>query len=168
MDNFEQILEQYEPMITNLLRRANIYKNHEHFRQIARVALWHAWKKYNPERGPFAPYAYRYMQTTIYTELKNENTFTDHEISYEHDKLTATAQLLEIKNQNHQEDSELLSTLKNLLNENEIQLIVDLYYNGYSYEDLCEKYGIAYYALRKRRDRLIQKIRKQLKEIEMV
>lgn len=151
-------------MITNLLKRTNIYKNHEHFRQIARVALWVAWKKYDPERGPFTPYAYRCMQTTIYSELKNENTFSDHEITYEHDKLTATAQYYELKNQQHHEQSELLTTLKNLLNEKEVQLLVDIYFNGYSYEELSEKYGISFHAFKKRRDRLIQKIRKLLKE----
>ncbi|CAM5184004.1 hypothetical protein UACE39S_05448 [Ureibacillus acetophenoni] len=64
----------------------------------------------------------------------------------------------------HQTEHELeySDTLKDLLNEKEIQLIVDLYVNGYSYEDLCNKYGVTIYALRKRRDRIIQKIRSEM------
>lgn len=63
--------------------------------------------------------------------------------SRERDKVTPTAQLME--NRYHQSEHELrdiLDTLKELLNEIEIQLIVDLNVNGYSYEDLCEKYGV--------------------------
>ncbi|CAM5183996.1 hypothetical protein UACE39S_05447 [Ureibacillus acetophenoni] len=95
MEEFEQILEQYEPMITSILKRTHVYKNHEHFRQSARIALWKVVTTLNPERGPFAPYAYRTMQTTIYTEMKNENNYSDHQIAYERDKLTATAQIME-------------------------------------------------------------------------
>ena len=163
MEEFELILEQYEPMITSILKRAHVYKNHEHFRQSARIALWKAWQNYNPERGPFAPYAYRTMQTTIYTEMKNENNYSDHQIAYERDKLTATAQIMEDRyHQTEHELGDILDTLKELLNEKEIQLIVDLYINGYSYEDLCNKYGVTIYALRKRRDRIIQKIRSEI------
>lgn len=164
MEDFEQVLEQFEPMITNILKRANIYKNHEHFRQSARIALWKAWQKYNPKRGPFAPYAYRSMQTTIYTEMSNENNYSDHQIAYEKDKLTHLAQYMEVKDNQHQ-CSDILLLLNELLTPKEYQLIVDIYFNGYSYEDLTEKYSTSYETLKKRRNRIMHKIRQKLKVV---
>src|SRR5690606_11779681 len=94
LKTFEQILEQYEPMISSILRKTNVYKNHEHFRQSARIALWEAWKKYDAARGHFAPFAYRTIQTTIFTELKKDTQYTERQIPYEKDKLSTVAEYM--------------------------------------------------------------------------
>ncbi|QBK27041.1 sigma factor [Ureibacillus thermophilus] len=83
MEAFDQVLEQYTPMINSVLKRAKVYKNHEYYRHCATIALWEAWRKYDPVHGPFAPFAYRYMLTTIYREMTKENHYEEHYASYE-------------------------------------------------------------------------------------
>ncbi|WP_255485859.1 sigma factor [Sporosarcina sp. BP05] len=59
MVNFEDVLEQYEPMISASIRKLNIYRGHDSFRQAARVALLQAWNRFDEAKGNFTPFAYR-------------------------------------------------------------------------------------------------------------
>lgn len=160
METFEEVLEQYAGMITAVMRKASIYKNHEHFRQSATIALWQAWTNYNPEQGHFAPYAYRTMLTTMYKEIHRENRHTERFVAYEKDKLGDLAQYYELKHQTHQEFPQLDYLLDNLI-EAERQLLIDLYIHQLTFEQLSARYGVKVPTLKKRRDRLLKRLRQQ-------
>lgn len=53
--DYEQVLEQYRPMISAIIRDFNIYKDFEDYEQIAMLALWKATQIYDEERGAFRP-----------------------------------------------------------------------------------------------------------------
>jgi len=162
MEEFEQVLEQYEPMISSILRKAHVYKNYEHYRQTARIALWQAWQKYEPTRGHFAPYAYRTMLTVIYEEMRKDNQHTEHYKPYENDKLAAAQKYMEIKHMPY-DHAATFEMLDDYLTAEEFELLKDLYYYQHKYEELTEKYGASVAALKKRRDRLLKKLRIELK-----
>lgn len=149
-------------MISSILRKTNVYKNHEHFRQSARIALWEAWKKYDSARGHFAPFAYRTIQTTIFTELKKDTQYTERQIPYEKDKLTTVAQYMEHSESTDKQILQLIDLLQEKMTLNEFRFLEDLYVYGYQYEELTEKYGATVTALKKRRQRLIKRLREEL------
>lgn len=158
MNQFEEVLKAYSPMITAVLKRAKIYKNHQYYRHIATIALWEAWTKYDSARGDFAPYAYRYMLTSIYSEMKRENKQNERFICYEKETIDVINQY---KN-NHDHvyiNDELLEKIYTLLSEEEVTLLLDLYVHGYSYNEVSKKTGVSIAALKKRRVRLMKKIR---------
>lgn len=161
MDTFEQILEQYEPMISSIMRKTNVYKNYEQFRQSARIALWEAWRRYDSSRGPFAPYAYWTIQTTIYSEMKEDNKYTERQISYEQDKLMTVAQYMEQSKTTDSYVQQQLELLQEKMTPEEFRLLEDLYLYGYKYEELTEKYKASVAALKKRRNRLVKRLREQ-------
>jgi len=160
MEAFDQVLEQYTPMIYSVLKRAKVYKNHEYYRHCATIALWEAWRKYDPTCGPFAPFAYRYMLTTIYREMTKENHYAEHHASYEKETLMFLIQ--KQQSQDARPDSELFEKLEGLVTKEEMELLMDLYYDRYKYEELQEKYGISASAIKKRRDRLMKRLREAL------
>lgn len=160
METFEHILEQYEPMISAVIRKANIYKNKEHFRQCARIALWQAWTKYDESIGDFAPYAYRTMLTTLYNELHRQNRDAERFVSVEKETLTGLAQHQQQKNAEYL-DFPLLEEMLDLLNETEQQLLMNLYVHQLSYEELSKQMDLSIAALRKRRDRILKRLREQ-------
>ena len=53
MMNFEDVLEQYEPMISASIRKLNIYRDHDSFKQAGRVALWQAWHRFDASERKF-------------------------------------------------------------------------------------------------------------------
>lgn len=148
-------------MISSILRKTNVYKNHEHFRQSARIALWEAWKKYDSARGHFAPFAYRTIQTTIFTELKKDTQYTERQIPYEKDKLSTVAEYMNQSEATDKQILQLVDLLKEKMTLEEFHFLEDLYVHGFSYEELTEKYDATVNALKKRRYRLIKRLREE-------
>lgn len=163
MENFEEVLKQYEPMISSILRKAHVYKNHDQFRQAALIALWKAWSNFDASRGSFTPYAYRMMLTTVYTAMRKDNQYSESQIPFEKDKLTTLAQSADFENSTNNYSS-ILDAFSELLTPEEFQLLKDLYYDQYKYDELTEKYNVSVAALKKRRDRILKKLRQQLKD----
>lgn len=161
MESFEDVLEQYAPMISAVMRKANIYKNKDYFRQCARIALWQAWKNYDATLGSFAPYAYRTMLTTMYKEIHRDNRHTERFTAVDKDILNHFAQYQQLKNEWHQ-DFPQLDNLLSQLTTAEHQLLIDLYVHQLSYAELSERDGVSIYALQKRRNRLLKRLREQL------
>ena len=160
--DFEQVLEQYKPMISSILRKAHIYKNHEHYRQAARIALWKAWRNFDVTKGSFTPYAYRMMLTTVYTAMRKDNAYSESQIPFEKDKLTNLVQDTDLKTMQH-DYTAALEILAELLTADEFELLKDLYVHQYKYDELTTKYNASVAALKKRRDRILKNLRVKLK-----
>lgn len=54
---FEKIVSNYKPMIKKQLQSLNLYKDYEDYYQVALIALWEAYQKFDPERGIFSTFA---------------------------------------------------------------------------------------------------------------
>ncbi|MFC4355194.1 RNA polymerase sigma factor [Chryseomicrobium palamuruense] len=70
MTTFEEVAEAYQPMISSILRKTQIYRDHDVFRQAATIALWKVWETYDESKGSFAGFAYRSMYGAVLDELK--------------------------------------------------------------------------------------------------
>ncbi|MEH7416349.1 sigma-70 family RNA polymerase sigma factor [Neobacillus drentensis] len=69
MDNFEELVEQYTPMIHRILQSLSIYRNREEFYQTALIGLWESQKGFDPEKGSFVNYAYTFIKGKVLLEL---------------------------------------------------------------------------------------------------
>lgn len=163
METFEEILEQYEPMISSIIRKLNIYKNYDSFRQTARIALWQAWLNFDEAKGKFSNYAYTTIKTTLLKEMTKDNKYSEVQIAMEKDDLTHAAHYYQMKH-NTVQDVKLFEEIQQILTGEEYELLIELYIFGYSYRTLAEKHGIPITTLKKRRQRLMEKIRKRLSE----
>ena len=158
MNNFEEVLEGFDPMITAAIRKCRIYKNHDHYRQTARIALWKAWKNYDQEQGDFEPYAYTCIKGSILDELKKESRDEERYYPEQDDLIEFYTPTSEIENTDIFE--QFLSNLK----KEDKQLLIDYYLEGYTFKELAKKYNQSADALRKRKKRLLDKLRKDLME----
>lgn len=157
MCRFEVVLEQFEPMISAAIRKCRIYKNHEHYRQTARIALWQAWEKYDHEQGDFAPYAFTCIRGSLLDELKKQNRYETRYYPEQDDVIeffTPSSTKADL--------SCVLEELLNNITKEEQNLLIDFYIQGYSYEELAIKYNASVSALKKRRIRILQKVRNKI------
>ncbi|MFJ8261932.1 sigma-70 family RNA polymerase sigma factor [Rummeliibacillus sp. NPDC094406] len=157
MFQFDEILEQYEPMISAAIRKCRIYKNHEHYAQTARIALWKAWKKYDHVQGDFAPYAFTCIRGSILDELKKENRYEERYQPEQDDIIE-----LYLPTSIESDVSNILEGLLNNITKAEQQFLIDYYIGGYSYEELSVKYHASAATLQKRRTRILEKVRKAI------
>ncbi|MBK3494806.1 sigma-70 family RNA polymerase sigma factor [Viridibacillus sp. YIM B01967] len=157
MDQFDIVLSQFEPMITSVMNRCRIYRNHEQYRQAARIGLWHAWTKYDHGRGDFAPYAYRCIQGAVLDELKKEMRNEERSVPSESDIL----EVLTTNQHVEKPDTHILDDILEELPPKDLQLLILVYIEGYTLEELADMEGITKGGIKKRKDRIMRKIREK-------
>lgn len=159
MDVFENVLTQYEPMISACIRKLNIYKNHELYKQAGRIALWRAWIKYDATKGDFAPFAYRTIYGAMLDELKKEKRVEETVNPVEDEKLSILI------------DHALVSSFENehlgfaleKLTSTDRQLISWIFVEGISLQQAATRAGITIPGIKKRRERMLEKLRESMK-----
>ncbi|MEI4768724.1 sigma-70 family RNA polymerase sigma factor [Psychrobacillus sp. FJAT-51614] len=159
MNTFEDTLNQYEPMISSCIRKLNIYKNHELYRQAGRIALWRAWVKFEAEKGEFAPYAYRCIYGSMLDELKKEKHEEETINPIEDEKLSFLLEQALVKSIQNEDLSLALETLTT----NERELILWIFVEGISLQQAATRAGITIPGIKKRRERMLNKLRNSLK-----
>ncbi|HLG28005.1 MAG TPA: sigma-70 family RNA polymerase sigma factor, partial [Paenisporosarcina sp.] len=150
METFEDVLNQFEPMIHACIRKLNIYKNHDSFIQVGRIGLWKAWQRFDSSKGEFAPFAYRCIYGSLLDELK-KSTIEDNIIP-------AEDQLLEIllnKPVESSLDSEKLIKALPQLKLAEQQLIQLLFVERFSLDEVALHFGITKAGVKKKRERTL-------------
>lgn len=159
LNKFEDVLTQYEPMITASMRQLNIYRDHEHFRQIGRIALWQAWTRFDEKKGHFAPFASRSIRGAMLDELKRESRFSKHVTQTEDTLLVGLA---EQEDDLPTEWTDRLTLAFEQLTINERLLIQWFFIEGLTQSECAQKANISVAGIKKRRERMLVKLRKQL------
>ncbi|MFJ7970276.1 sigma-70 family RNA polymerase sigma factor [Psychrobacillus sp. NPDC096389] len=158
MSTFEEVLSQFEPMISACIRKLHIYKNHELYRQAGRIALWKAWVKFDASKGDFAPYAYRCINGAMLDELKKEKHQEEYVDVVEDEKLSFLLEKSLVTSFVHED---LGIALENLT-ESERELLLWIFVEGISLQQAATRVGITIPGIKKRRERLLQKLREKL------
>lgn len=151
MKNFEEVANQYAPMISAIIRKLHIYRDYESFRQLGNIALWQAWQRFDDAKGNFTPYAYRSIQGAMLDELKRETKRNEQSSHCDN----------EIKEESPEEYEESLPEWLevSMLNEHEKWLLDALYVRGCSLSELAVAENISLAGMKKRRQRLVNKLR---------
>lgn len=165
MKDFEQCLEQFEPMISATMRKLHVYRDFEQFRQVGRIALWQAWERFDHEKGAFPAYASRSIWGAMLDYMKRENRFSDYVVQTEDEQLLDYVEL-------HQEafceevDKRLSQLIRVLpqLTKDERRLINWLYVDKITQKDCATKLGLSVPGVKKRRERTLLKLRNILEE----
>ena len=159
LTTFNEVLTQYEPMISASLRKLNIYRDHESFKQAGRIALWQAWTRFDEEKGAFTPFAYRSIRGAMLDEMKKENRFEENVSQAEDDFLEALSQ---IENPISEAWSDELDRAFEILTMEERQLIQWLFVERRTQVECAEKAGISKAGIKKRRERILKKLKESL------
>lgn len=156
LTKFEEVLEQYEPMISASMRKLNIYREYENFKQVGRVALWQAWLRYDCTKGNFTPYAYRSIQGAMMDELRKEHRVETHSTQIEDEILERYAEETVPLDEAW---SDRLELAFEQLSAKERTLINLLYVERRTQAESAKQADISVAGIKKRRERMIGKLR---------
>ncbi len=152
MKDFKEVEEQYAPMISALIRKIHVYRDYELYRQVGKVALWQAWKRYDGDKGDFTPFAFRTVHGALLDELAKEGKYAKLFILSEgghFDELEAAVQ-----------EDKLPEWLENVgLKDKERKLLHELFVEDKAIRQLAELYGISVAGMKKKKARLLEKIK---------
>jgi RNA polymerase sigma factor (sigma-70 family) len=73
VESFEQLVEQYQPMIHKIIQSLHIYRNEDEFYQTGLIALWEAKQSFNESKGSFSNYAYAFIKGKMLTQMTRNN-----------------------------------------------------------------------------------------------
>jgi RNA polymerase sigma factor (sigma-70 family) len=159
VNNFEEVLNQYEPMISASIRTLNIYRDQESFRQTGRVALWQAWTHFDIEKGNFTPFAYRSIRGAMLDKLKRENMIDVNTTQMDNEALE---ELITVADSVEFEWSEKVDEAFEQLTAAERELIHWLFIEGLSLSECAIRVSISLPGIKKRRQKMISKLREIL------
>lgn len=159
VEQFEKVLDQYTPMISAIIRKLHIYRDFEVYRQAGKVALWQAYGRFDNTKGNFTPFAYRSIYGAVLDELKREARFA--------------ARITRVENENFEEimDTRFTDELPEWLDSVSLtakdrELLEALFVEGRSIADLAVLSGVTVAGMKKRRERVLKKVKDQLKELQ--
>lgn len=162
MNTFEEVLTQYEPMISSLIRKTNIYRDFEQYRQAGKIALWHAWQRFDLTKGDFTPFAYRSIRGALLDEMKIQNRFEERVIQMEDDILE---KVIDAEFSVPFVWSEPVDYALDCLSIAERELISWLFVDCLSLAECATRTGISVAGVKKRRERILVKIRESLLQV---
>ncbi|MCW1928808.1 sigma-70 family RNA polymerase sigma factor [Bhargavaea beijingensis] len=162
--NTEDLLLQYEPMISAAIRQLNIRRDHDNFRQAARLALCQACARYDSARGHFAPFAYRTIRGAMLDELKKESRHAESASAFAPDTLEALSGHQAMEEHLEVSDDRLPLLRKSLasLTEDDRLLLFRLFAERMPYTECARLAGISVPGIKKRRERILVRLRKQI------
>ncbi|SEI78641.1 Sigma-70, region 4 [Bhargavaea ginsengi] len=162
--NTEDLIMQYEPMISAMLRQLNIRRDHDNFRQAARLALCQACSRYDSNRGHFAPFAYRTIRGAMLDELKKESRHADAGSAVGPEVLEAL-----VGRHGPHADAPLPDDRLPLLREalarlpeEDRLLLTRLFAERMPYAECARIAGISIPGIKKRRERILARLRNQI------
>lgn len=157
--NFEDVLAQYEPMISACIRQLHIYRDHEHYRQSGRVALWQAWNRFDEEKGDFTPYAFRSIRGALLDDLKRASRLEQQVVLAEDEMLMLW---IDADGRGWDGSYDGLHRAIARLTNGEKELLQWLFIEGLTQSDCAKIAGISVPGIKKRRERVLKKLREML------
>ncbi|MBS4204840.1 sigma-70 family RNA polymerase sigma factor [Lederbergia citrea] len=160
MESFEDLVEQYTPMIHHMIRSLHIYKNVEEFYQTGVIALWEAQGRYNPDKGKFSTLAYSYIKGRMMTELTRQKKVEENNVYPEETFWEAT---VDHGGEEPLQLSILLSYCANLTDKQK-QWVVYTFYHDMTIQEIADAEKVSLTAVKKWRTGAMGKIRENVEE----
>lgn len=105
MKDFNTLVDEMKPYILSIIKKLNIYRDHEEYFQVGLIGLWDACRYYQPEKGTFKTYAYHCIYSQILRKLRKEMKKNQYEKYFDF-------QVEKVDEQNHSEEVQTCLLLK--------------------------------------------------------
>lgn len=151
---FEQLAEQYTPMIHKIMHTLHIYKNKEEFFQTGLIALWDANVNFDEAKGKFSSYAYSYIKGRILTEMRIAKKHEDRSV-YPDEAYWDT---IEGARADEPIEEEFLQSFCSGLTEKEIKWVLYTWLNDFTIRDIAERENVSLSAVKQWRSNAKRKL----------
>jgi DNA-directed RNA polymerase len=158
MESFEQLANQYQPMIHKIINSLNLYKNVDQFYQTGLIALWEAQKSFNGDKGKFSSYAYSFIKGRMMQELSRKRLHSERFV-YPEDKYW---EMVENPQDRLSLEDDFLETYGQTLTEKETKWLAMACFRGLSAKEIAERENVSLSTVKLWRTNARKKLREQL------
>jgi RNA polymerase sigma factor (sigma-70 family) len=148
---FEEIFKQNENRIHYHIHKLGIRDTHREFYMEGMYALWQAYKKYQPDKGPMSTYFNYIIRNRLIDMLRKEVR------TVKKDELVVQGKMLQCETGNRNartgvklmefdgmtlEDDSLLEKVASIMTEKQMKYVVGFIVNGLSIREIAEQEGV--------------------------
>ncbi|PEK04092.1 sigma-70 family RNA polymerase sigma factor [Bacillus wiedmannii] len=143
----------YEGMIVNQIKKLGIYQDHEEYYQCGLIGLWHAYERFDAEKGSFPAYAVVTVRGYILERLKKESALQERNVYVgEYEEIFTF------------EDAEIRAKdFMSVLDEKEKYIIFERFFVGKTMGEIASEMEMTYYQVRWVYRQALEKMRNSLR-----
>ncbi|KMP97118.1 RNA polymerase factor sigma-70 [Bacillus wiedmannii] len=137
-ETFTETVVLYEGMIVNQIKKLGIYQDHEEYYQCGLIGLWHAYERFDAEKGSFPAYAVITVRGYILERLKKESALQERNVYVgEYEEIFTF------------EDAEIRAKdFMSVLDEKEKYIIFERFFVGKTMGEIASEMEMTYYQVR--------------------
>ncbi|KAA0785914.1 sigma-70 family RNA polymerase sigma factor [Bacillus sp. BPN334] len=150
---FTETVVLYEGMIVNQIKKLGIYQDHEEYYQCGLIGLWHAYERFDAEKGCFPAYAFVTVRGYILERLKKESALQERNVYVgEYEEIFSF------------EDVGLrVQDFMSVLDEKEKYIIFERFFVGKTMGEIASEMEMTYYQVRWVYRQALEKMRNSLR-----
>ncbi|PTC13543.1 sigma-70 family RNA polymerase sigma factor [Bacillus wiedmannii] len=150
---FTETVVLYEGMIVNQIKKLGIYQDHEEYYQCGLIGLWHAYERFDAEKGSFPAYAVITVRGYILERLKKESALQERNVYVgEYEEIFTF------------EDAEIRAKdFMSVLDEKERYIIFERFFVGKTMGEIASEMEMTYYQVRWVYRQALEKMRNSLR-----
>ncbi|MFD5262864.1 sigma-70 family RNA polymerase sigma factor [Bacillus wiedmannii] len=150
---FTETFVLYEGMIVNQIKKLGIYQDHEEYYQCGLIGLWHAYERFDAEKGSFPAYAVVTVRGYILERLKKESALQERNVYVgEYEEIFSV------------EDVEMRAKdFMSVLDEKEKYIIFERFFVGKTMGEIASEMEMTYYQVRWVYRQALEKMRNSLR-----
>ncbi|MCU5496657.1 RNA polymerase subunit sigma-70 [Bacillus wiedmannii] len=150
---FTETVVLYEGMIVNQIKKLGIYQDHEEYYQCGLIGLWHAYERFDAEKGSFPAYAVVTVRGYILERLKKESVLQERNVYVgEYEEIFTF------------EDAEIRAKdFMSVLDEKEKYIIFERFFVGKTMGEIASEMEMTYYQVRWVYRQALEKMRNSLR-----
>jgi RNA polymerase sigma factor (sigma-70 family) len=160
LESFEQLAEQYKPMIHKIINSLHIYRNQDEFYQNGLIALWEASNRYDQSKGNFTNYAYTFIKGTLLKQLEKEFKDQQRNICPSEEFWEYTGEF----HSDHPLEAEMLQTYCEALTPNQQNWVFYTVIDDLSIKEIAEREKVSVSAVKLWRSGAKKKVRELVSE----
>lgn len=162
--SFENVVEEFKPMVHHLIHRLGILDPHEEFYQEGLLALWEVTQTYNEEKGKFSTYAYFIIRNRLINMIRKRNRKQE-----QHDEIAAKSRReTTVDAHDFEWDPYLYKAMIEQLSDNQIKWLNSYVILDLSVKEIAEREGVTVDAVKNWGRLAKQKLMKDPMVIEYV
>ncbi|MEB1808926.1 MAG: sigma-70 family RNA polymerase sigma factor [Bacillaceae bacterium] len=153
----DEVVECYAPIVRRQLKQLQIHKEYDDYYQIGLIALWEAYKRFDPAKGNFPTFAIHTVRGRLLTELSKEKTYaakhhvTDEGFHYNVDERNTS--MLEV---------EIIDCYIETLSERQQTWVKETILEGKTTSEIAKDYNVSVYTVRSWKKAAIKKLKLEL------
>ncbi|WP_010677071.1 sigma-70 family RNA polymerase sigma factor [Bacillus timonensis] len=151
---FEELAEQYKPLIFQVIKNLRLFGDKETFYQIGLIGLWEASTRFDPRKGvEFSTFAFSTIRGKLLDHVKKEVRYK------EHCQLSGEELFMQVADGSGSYSTNLIEAYGKGLTDNQVKWVQGRIIEDKSYKEIAAEHGVSVESVKSWGKQAVKKLR---------